>query len=353
MPGGATFTREKNATIACRGGKRRSTANPRSGRSGFAGCIRARFSMLDIALIRRDPERVRNALVRRGQDPSPVDELLRYDEEYRSALTAVERAKAEKNRLSAAIGEAVDKAAAAREYRPKIDELSTRIDELEERARLLSPTAADSPLRALLDNMPNLLDDSVPRRHRRDRQRRGAALGRAAPRSSSTPQAALGDRRAARHSRFRPALRNSPAAGSRCCGAPGRGLPRALASFFLDRAAARGYLEDRAAAARLARDDVVDRTIEQVLRRNVLRSRRRPVHDSNVGGSAHRATLGDEILECRGASAEICRVYALLSQRGRRRRERHARLDASASVREGRTRLAERRPKHRSRHSRR
>ena len=70
--------------------------------------------MLDIALIRRDPDRVRNSLRRRGHDPSPVGEVLRYDEEYRSALTAVERAKAEKNRLSASIGEAVDKAAAAR-----------------------------------------------------------------------------------------------------------------------------------------------------------------------------------------------------------------------------------------------
>jgi seryl-tRNA synthetase len=50
--------------------------------------------MLDIALIRRDPDRVRRALLRRGLDASPVGEVLRYDEEYRSALTAVERAKA-------------------------------------------------------------------------------------------------------------------------------------------------------------------------------------------------------------------------------------------------------------------
>ena len=49
--------------------------------------------MLDIALIRRDPDRVRQALLRRGLDPSPVDEVLRYDDEYRSALSAVERGK--------------------------------------------------------------------------------------------------------------------------------------------------------------------------------------------------------------------------------------------------------------------
>src|SRR5579863_2011176 len=118
--------------------------------------------MLDIALIRRDPDRVRRSLVRRGLDASVMDELLRYDEEYRSALTAVERLKAEKNRLSAAVGKASDKAAAARELQPKIAELSKNIAESEERARKLSPTDQSSPLRTLLDNLPNLLDDSVP-----------------------------------------------------------------------------------------------------------------------------------------------------------------------------------------------
>ena len=118
--------------------------------------------MLDIALIRRDPDRVRRALRRRGYDDSPVGELLRYDEEYRSALTAAEQAKAEKNKLSAAIAEAQDKAGAARELRPKIAELATRIDDFEGRARALALSNEDSPLRALLENMPNVLDDSVP-----------------------------------------------------------------------------------------------------------------------------------------------------------------------------------------------
>src|SRR5512135_906878 len=118
--------------------------------------------MLDIVLIRRDPDRVRDSLRRRGLDPAPVGEVLRYDEEYRSALTAVERAKAEKNRLSATIGEAEDKAAAARAVKPQLDELAQRIGTLEETARALSIADAGSPLRALLENMPNLLDDSVP-----------------------------------------------------------------------------------------------------------------------------------------------------------------------------------------------
>jgi len=197
--------------------------------------------MLDIALIRRDPERVRNALVRRGQDASPVAELLRYDEEYRSVLTAVERAKAEKNRLSAAIGEAVDKAAAAREYRPKIAELSTRIDELEERARLLSPTAADSPFRALLDNMPNLVDDSVP--SGTDETANVEVRRWGEPRRFEfTPQShwELGEQLGILD--FTRAAKLSGSRFSLLRGAGAR-LARAVASFFLDRAAARGYLE--------------------------------------------------------------------------------------------------------------
>ena len=107
--------------------------------------------MLDIALIRRDPDRVRESLRRRGLDVSPVGEVLRYDEEYRSALTAVERAKAEKNQLSTAIAEAPDKAAAARELRPRLDELAQRIagnasdaEELVQEAFLRLWTKADT-----------------------------------------------------------------------------------------------------------------------------------------------------------------------------------------------------------------
>jgi seryl-tRNA synthetase len=118
--------------------------------------------MLDIALLRRDPDRVRRSAQRRGQDPAFVDEILRLDSEHRSALTAVETAKAEKNRLSAQIGKAADKAAAARELRPQLDELAQRISDAETQARELSPDNPESRLRELLTQSPNVLDDSVP-----------------------------------------------------------------------------------------------------------------------------------------------------------------------------------------------
>lgn len=201
----------------------------------------ARFSMLDIVLARRDPDRVRHALGRRGLDGSIVDELLRYDEEYRSALTAVERAKAEKNRFSAAISEAGDRAAAARELRPAIAQLSQRIDEGEERARELSPSAEGSPLRALLENLPNLLDDSVP--EGADSESNVELRRWGEPRAVDfplKPHWELGEQLGIFD--FTRAARLSGSRFSMLSGAGAR-LSRALASFFLDRADRHGYEE--------------------------------------------------------------------------------------------------------------
>ena len=122
----------------------------------------ARFSMLDIAVVRRDPDRVRRSARRRGLDPSFVDDVLRYDAEYRSALSAAETSKAEKNRISAEIGTRTRQSRRRARLRPAIDTLDATIaHERGTRARALT-RAEDSPLRALLEQTPNLLDDSVP-----------------------------------------------------------------------------------------------------------------------------------------------------------------------------------------------
>ncbi|MEO8790148.1 MAG: hypothetical protein ABI431_07745, partial [Candidatus Tumulicola sp.] len=108
--------------------------------------------MLDIGVVRRDPDRVRRSAVRRGLDPSFVDDILRYDEEYRSALSAAETAKAEKNRISAEIGRAADKASAAAARRDELAALTQTIASSEESARALAPDRDDSPLRTLLSS---------------------------------------------------------------------------------------------------------------------------------------------------------------------------------------------------------
>ncbi len=197
--------------------------------------------MLDIGVVRRDPDSVRRSAQRRGIDPSFVDEILRLDAEYRSALVAVETAKAEKNRLSAEIGRAADKAVAARELRPKLDAISAAIATDEERARALSPEEPSSPLRALLENTPNILHDSVP--DGRDSE------DNVVVRAWGTPRAF--DFEPKTHYELGEALdildfeRAAKLSGSRFAVLKGKGarLSRAIAHFFLDRNAERGYDE--------------------------------------------------------------------------------------------------------------
>jgi len=197
--------------------------------------------MLDIGLVRRDPDRVRRSARRRGIDAAFVDTVLQLDESYRSALAACEQLKAEKNRLSAEIGKAADKAAAAKELKPKIEELSARIAQHESAAAIIAPDNAASPLFELLTNTPNLLDDSVP--DGTDDSANVVVRSWGEPRSfafTPKPHWELGE--ALDILDFERAAKLS---GSRFAVLKGKGarLSRAIVQFFLDRAGERGYLE--------------------------------------------------------------------------------------------------------------
>ena len=184
---------------------------------------------------------MRRSAQRRGIDESFVDDILRLDTQYRSALAETERLKAEKNRLSAQIGKAADKAAAARELRPQLDEIAGAIAEHEATAKTLAPDVPESPLRALLENTPNVLDDTVPD---------GSDAGsNELVRTWGTPRAF--DFEPKPHYELGEALdildfaRAAKLSGSRFSVLKGKGarLQRAIGQFFLDRAAARGYDE--------------------------------------------------------------------------------------------------------------
>jgi seryl-tRNA synthetase len=197
--------------------------------------------MLDIVVIRRDPDRVRRSARRRGLDPSFVDEVLRLDAEHRSALTSVESAKAEKNRLSAEIGKASDKGAAARDLKPQLDALAHTIEEGEALAHGLSPDSAGSPLRGLLESHPNLLDESVPDGSDSDANVLLRTWGEPKPLAfEAKPHWEIGE--ALGILDFERAAKLS---GSRFAVLSGKGarLSRALVSYFLDRANDRGYTE--------------------------------------------------------------------------------------------------------------
>ncbi|MDP9111844.1 MAG: serine--tRNA ligase [Candidatus Eremiobacteraeota bacterium] len=197
--------------------------------------------MLDIGLIRRDPDRVRRSAERRGSDASFVDAVLRLDAEYRSALTDAERARAEKNRLSGEIAKATDKAAAASQLRPEIDRLTAEIAACEVRERALSPDTDGSELRRLLEQAQNILADSVPTG--KDESQNAILRVVGEPKVLDFPAKSHWDiGEALGILDFERAAKMSGSRFSLLLGAGAR-LQRAIAHFFLDRAAAKGYIE--------------------------------------------------------------------------------------------------------------
>ncbi len=112
--------------------------------------------MLDLKLIRSDPERVKAALARRGA-AEQVDELLALDARRRELLPAVETAQAERKTLSKKIGEAKQAGEDAAELMAEVQGLKEKIEsgkaELE---------GVDADLERLAAGLPNLPDPDSP-----------------------------------------------------------------------------------------------------------------------------------------------------------------------------------------------
>ena len=112
--------------------------------------------MLDINLIRENPDLVRTALKNRQMESTSVDNILRLDEKRRTLLTQVEQLKAERNTVSKEIGkmkepaEREKKIAAMREVGDKIAALDKEVADVE--VELTSLTSA----------LPNIPDERTP-----------------------------------------------------------------------------------------------------------------------------------------------------------------------------------------------
>jgi seryl-tRNA synthetase len=192
--------------------------------------------VLDINLLRREPDHVRVAARRRGIGAEFVDRILALDRERRAAITSVESLKAEKNALTDEIKKAADKKAAATELRPKIAELDERIAAAGERI-----PRYDEQIEAELSEIPNVLDGSVPDGSDEHSNVLVHAWGEPA-RFDFTPKPHWEIGEALGIIDFEGAAKLSGARFSLLRGAGAR-LSRAIASFFLDRAARNGYTE--------------------------------------------------------------------------------------------------------------
>ncbi|HHY88076.1 MAG TPA: serine--tRNA ligase [Chloroflexi bacterium] len=112
--------------------------------------------MLDINLIREQPEVVREALIKRNMDPAVVDQLQELDAKRRSLLVQVESLKAERNAVSKEIGRMKDPA----ERQAKIEQMRVvgeQIAALDEQVRQV-----EADLQGLVATIPNLPADQTP-----------------------------------------------------------------------------------------------------------------------------------------------------------------------------------------------
>ena len=117
--------------------------------------------MIDIKLIRENPEFVRENIRKKFQDRKlpMVDEVIAYDAEHRAILQEVEAIRAEKNRISKEIGKLMGqgKKDEAMAIRAKIAEDDQRAKELSERDKVVE---AEIRKRMLL--IPNIIGEDVP-----------------------------------------------------------------------------------------------------------------------------------------------------------------------------------------------
>jgi seryl-tRNA synthetase len=114
--------------------------------------------MLDVELLRKNPEFVKERLRLRREDyPRLVDEALRLDEERRSILRDLEALRAERNALSKEIGKRKSKGEQTAELEGKVKEIKEKIEGLE--AQL---SEVEEQLKSVMLFIPNIPNHSVP-----------------------------------------------------------------------------------------------------------------------------------------------------------------------------------------------
>jgi len=112
--------------------------------------------MLDINLIREQPEVVRKSLADRQDNPASVDQILELDRQRRETIQETESLKAQRNAASKEIGKAKDPA----ERQAKIEAMRSvgdRISQLDEALRKI-----EEQLNMILAAIPNVPDARTP-----------------------------------------------------------------------------------------------------------------------------------------------------------------------------------------------
>jgi seryl-tRNA synthetase len=125
--------------------------------------------VIDLKLLRDDPDRVRESQRRRGEDPTVVDRLLDADEMRRAAETSFGALRSEQNALSKHIGHLQGRLKkASDEDRPvaqaELDAAMAGTSDLADRVKAAEArrVAAEADATALLGELSNLIDRDAP-----------------------------------------------------------------------------------------------------------------------------------------------------------------------------------------------
>ena len=113
--------------------------------------------MLDLKIIRENPEAVKTRLKRRGGDFSELDELLKPEEDRRLGQQESESLKNKKKKLSAEVGQLKQKGEDASKIMEEVKVINTSIKELDDRIQALEQQVQEQLL-----GIPNTPEDSIP-----------------------------------------------------------------------------------------------------------------------------------------------------------------------------------------------
>jgi seryl-tRNA synthetase len=113
--------------------------------------------VLDLRLFREQPEAVERGLVARGESPTVVKDVLALDGERRRLLREAEELKAERNRVSEAIGQARRRGEDASGEQARMRQVGDHVKALDAEV-----ATRDAAIERLVLQLPNLPHPSVP-----------------------------------------------------------------------------------------------------------------------------------------------------------------------------------------------
>lgn len=113
--------------------------------------------MLDIKMIRTEPEFVKEKITKRGDDPSVVDEILELDKERRELIVKTEELKSRRNKVSGEIAQKKRNKENADDVILEMRQVGDQIKEIDQSLNKLNDDVTYKLVR-----IPNLISDETP-----------------------------------------------------------------------------------------------------------------------------------------------------------------------------------------------